>query len=356
MFFSPLMSRSQSPPCLPPLHNKRLPQAPIVCQDRFHSIDIVREHVLQPPHVQLSIPFPPSTIAQQEAPASTNSSPLSHAVPSPPPLLHHMENYPYPHPALEAAHLKRQLAQCRRHEKEHAVQSHHVQLSAHPAPPLEAPISRRQATQRRRCKRQCAHPNLPPPSQSPTIEDMERPHISLPVARQTYLEPINPVSFGHMNIKCELYAAFHWIEECLKDSSTSSPRFSCCCHQGKVHLDRLPHPSEQIKVLFTGDTREAKEFRENIRCVRTSCPRGMRTENFSLITDYLLSNCLTGGCNQLPDMDSIHVSLCLHRFSCFALCTLVYIPTLTASGNVSGSSSYSIRIATHVFKDRSLAR
>ena len=80
--------------------------------------------------------------------------------------------------------------------------------------------------------------------------------------------------------------------------------------------------------------------------VRTSCPKGMRTENFSLITDYFLSNCLTDGCNQLPDMDSTHVSLCLHLFSCFALCTLVYIPTLTDSGNVSGSSSYSIRIAT----------
>ena len=86
-----------------------------------------------------------------------------------------------------------------------------------------------------------------------------------PVARRNYIEPINPVSFGHMNIICAHCAAHHWLDERITSSSISSPSFSRCCHHGAVRLERLLDPPEQLRSLFTSRSTQAKEFREGIR-------------------------------------------------------------------------------------------
>ena len=64
---------------------------------------------------------------------------------------------------------------------------------------------------------------------------------------------------------CAHCAAFHWVVEHLKESPISAPCFSLCCHHGKVILDVNPEPPNHLCSLFTAQTTEAKEFRENIR-------------------------------------------------------------------------------------------
>ena len=68
-----------------------------------------------------------------------------------------------------------------------------------------------------------------------------------------------------MDVTCDYCGAFHWLEERLKRSDTSTPEFSLCCHQGKVHLPRLEDPPDELHKLFTEQTTEARQFRENIR-------------------------------------------------------------------------------------------
>jgi len=55
------------------------------------------------------------------------------------------------------------------------------------------------------------------------------------------------------------------MDERLRDSSISSPRFSHCCHNGKVCLERLPDPPEALRTLFTARSSQANEFRISIR-------------------------------------------------------------------------------------------
>ncbi len=62
------------------------------------------------------------------------------------------------------------------------------------------------------------------------------------LARRPYVEPIGVLSFGPMNIKCDVCGIFHWFDERVKASSTSCPRFSQCHHHGQVRLDPLPDP------------------------------------------------------------------------------------------------------------------
>jgi hypothetical protein len=45
----------------------------------------------------------------------------------------------------------------------------------------------------------------------------------IPVARCHYLEPIQAVSFGPMNMRCVHCGALHWLAKCLRDSSKSAP-------------------------------------------------------------------------------------------------------------------------------------
>lgn len=50
------------------------------------------------------------------------------------------------------------------------------------------------------------------------LERDERRPASIPLAQRRYVEHISPLTLGRMNIKCDLYTAFHWAEERVKDS------------------------------------------------------------------------------------------------------------------------------------------
>ena len=106
-------------------------------------------------------------------------------------------------------------------------------------------------------------PNTRP--HSPSVEHDDTDSDFVPLARRPYIEPINTLTFGQMNITCNLCAALHWMDERIKASSKSSPRFSHCCHHGKVRLDPLLDPPGELQQLFTAQLTQAKEFRENIR-------------------------------------------------------------------------------------------
>lgn len=86
-----------------------------------------------------------------------------------------------------------------------------------------------------------------------------------PIARRHYIEPINPVSFGRMDILCTHCTAHHWLDERVSGSPISRPRFSHCCHHGTVALEHLRDPPEELKSLFTAQSSQAKDFREKIR-------------------------------------------------------------------------------------------
>lgn len=85
-------------------------------------------------------------------------------------------------------------------------------------------------------------------------------HSCLPVARRPYVEPIDQVSFGQMDVKCDHCNALHWHAERLRRSSASSPLFSRCCHHGKVRHDLLQDPPDPLlswptcPLIFAGTT------------------------------------------------------------------------------------------------------
>ena len=92
------------------------------------------------------------------------------------------------------------------------------------------------------------------------------PHVPpLPPVCLLYIKPVNAISFEDMNIICAHCATYYWLYECLKHSLISVPQFRSCCHYGKVSLEHLPDPSECLHNLFTGQSTEAKEFREHIQ-------------------------------------------------------------------------------------------
>jgi hypothetical protein len=68
--------------------------------------------------------------------------------------------------------------------------------------------------------------------------------VGLPLARHPYTEPVHTLSFGQMNATCSHCGAFHWLIERIKNSPVSAPRFSRCCHHGKVRPGILPQPPE----------------------------------------------------------------------------------------------------------------
>ena len=68
-----------------------------------------------------------------------------------------------------------------------------------------------------------------------------------------------------MDTICIHCRAYHWLDERLKHSPISSPRFARCCHHGKVSLENLPDPPEELQALFTEQSTRGKEFRDSIR-------------------------------------------------------------------------------------------
>jgi hypothetical protein len=63
---------------------------------------------------------------------------------------------------------------------------------------------------------------------------------------------------------CDICAAYHWLDECLKHSPTISPLFSLCCHHGQIRLNAIPDPPQGLQTLLTADSTPACQFRESI--------------------------------------------------------------------------------------------
>jgi len=53
--------------------------------------------------------------------------------------------------------------------------------------------------------------------------------------------------------------AKHWLAEHMKNGS-HLPTFGRCCHHGKVQLEWLPDPPHALKILFTLQSAEVKDF------------------------------------------------------------------------------------------------
>lgn len=57
-----------------------------------------------------------------------------------------------------------------------------------------------------------------------------------------------------------------WYEERLeKHRNSENPKFSMCCLQGKVSLDKLLDPPPIIRDLFLNNDRKSKHFLKHIR-------------------------------------------------------------------------------------------
>ena len=79
------------------------------------------------------------------------------------------------------------------------------------------------------------------------------------------MKPAHTLSFGSMNVSCVHCHVLHWLFEHLKDSSVSDPKFSHCCHNGKVSIPKLPHSPALLERLLTANSSDARTFCERIR-------------------------------------------------------------------------------------------
>ena len=86
-----------------------------------------------------------------------------------------------------------------------------------------------------------------------------------PRARCDYTEPIEQHDLLRMDVTCPHCKALHWDDERLAASSRIRPLFGTCCDSGKVTIPLLPDPPPLFRRLFSDQTAQAKEFRENIR-------------------------------------------------------------------------------------------
>jgi hypothetical protein len=91
-------------------------------------------------------------------------------------------------------------------------------------------------------------------------QDFDTQYGALAFACHLYIEPSDVLSFGQMNIMCNICTAYHWLDKHLKCSPTTSPLFSLCCHHGQIHLDTIPDPSQGLQTLFTTDSMPAHQF------------------------------------------------------------------------------------------------
>ena len=69
-----------------------------------------------------------------------------------------------------------------------------------------------------------------------------------------------PDSIGSMEIICNYCGAFKFRKE----------TGSTCCNNGKVYLDPLPQPPEQIRKLWHEDTPEGRLFRQHARSINNA--------------------------------------------------------------------------------------
>lgn len=72
-------------------------------------------------------------------------------------------------------------------------------------------------------------------------------------------------NMGQMNVICPFCQALHWDCERLSNSSKTHPKFGTCCLSGKIILPTQPSPPQELKILFSGNTEESKNFLQHIR-------------------------------------------------------------------------------------------
>ncbi len=137
-------------------------------------------------------------------------------------------------------------SQHRRRETQRTLLSNRIHYNVTPTVPIRQTHTHSSAStmcerQHKQRQNQCHHL---------LISTEEHLNQFIPVTRCTYKEPIDIKSFGRMNIKCNICAAYHWFDERLKSESSSSPVFSLCCHHGQVQLDPLPDPLEPLHTLL----------------------------------------------------------------------------------------------------------
>ncbi|KAH7533322.1 hypothetical protein FEM48_Zijuj04G0118500 [Ziziphus jujuba var. spinosa] len=66
--------------------------------------------------------------------------------------------------------------------------------------------------------------------------------------------------------KCEFCGALFWHDERVrKDYTSSKPKFSLCCMQGKVELPMMQDPPQILKYLLYGADDKSKHFLKNIQ-------------------------------------------------------------------------------------------
>ena len=68
-----------------------------------------------------------------------------------------------------------------------------------------------------------------------------------------------------MNVICQHCKAYHQVEEQLRNSSITSPKFGMCCPQGKVALPQLQEPPLILHRLLNHEDHTAKYFLEHIQ-------------------------------------------------------------------------------------------
>lgn len=109
----------------------------------------------------------------------------------------------------------------------------------------------------------CVHTNI---SIEQNLAPVHRVRALLPIARRPYNEAdVARHNLGRMDVECPSCHALHWAAERLASSSAAHPRFGLCCDSGQVGLPAYPDPPLALRNLFTGDSPQAREFRDNIR-------------------------------------------------------------------------------------------
>jgi hypothetical protein len=113
--------------------------------------------------------------------------------------------------------------------------------------------------------------------------------ITLPFARRSYVEPIEPLFFGPMNVKCTHCAGFHWLDERLTVNTVRSlesirmelPSTTCVtliAHYLLVilSLSRFLGRPFQSHSLFVGYSGKASGHRTGLNVARMQISKRVR--------------------------------------------------------------------------------
>ena len=72
---------------------------------------------------------------------------------------------------------------------------------------------------------------------------------------------------GDQNVECKASGAMLWLAESKRGATNSgnTDSFSICCMNGKIKLDRMIDPPEELLRLFKSDDKRSKFFQHDIR-------------------------------------------------------------------------------------------